>query len=199
MRHKQHLLLFILCVLLFGCPQAEEIPVREEDDTALKLAQSLAGTWTRDNSPYTTSFGTSVTGETVNATCQEKNTWLIKWVGDNRISVRITNVHNCTNYVNQAVNVPVGGGSSIPLPIKGKLPTNPVVLGEANVGTFAVSADGKLDTIFYLRLLYTDYLGNKKYDEESLNVQFRLIGNNLLNVIDMQRVPASVLMQLKRE
>lgn len=191
--------LIITSTMLFGCPKSNETPTKQEDNAAIKLAQSLTGIWTRENSPYTTAFDSFFAGESVNATCQEKNTWVIKWVGDNNISVKITNVHNCNNYVNKAVNQPIGGGNPTPLPIKGKLPTNPVVLGEVNVGTFKVSSDGKLDNIFYLRILYTDYLGNRNYDEKSLNVQFKLVGNDLLNVVDTQNTPASVLIQLKRQ
>jgi hypothetical protein len=201
MKIRTTLITLIGSLFLYACPTQDNAPQPQnqpQEDKAQQLAKVLQGTWGRENT-YNTTFPTTVSNETVKATCTEKDQWTIRWGGGNNISVKISNTHNCGNYVNSAVNCPIGSTAPCtPVAIKGKLPTNPVWLGSGDGGTFKIDQEGNINGIFYVRVNYTYYTGVKDGDEiEISKAQLQLAGNNTLNVVDRQA--SKVLIQLKRE
>lgn len=199
MRALQITCIISISLLLYACPtQESQTTPQPQDDKAQQLAKALEGNWLRE-STYNSNFDTSVAGESVRATCSEKNKWVIRWAGANSIGVQVTNTHNCANYVNNSLSCPIGSNAPCTHnPIKGKTPNNPVLQGLADAGTFKIDEQGRLSGLFYLRFAYTHYTGSKSYDEITVsNAQLQLLGNNTLNVVDRQA--SKVLIQLKRE
>lgn len=201
MKTIQIIYIIVLASFLCACLTQNNTPQPQnltQEEKAQQLAKILQGTWSREN-VYNTTFPTSASNETVKATCTEKDQWTLRWGGDHNINVKVSNTHNCGNYVNTAVNCPIGSTAPCtPFVIKGTLPTNPVWLGSGDGGMFKIDQDGNISGIFYVKVNYTYYTGVKDFDEIQINnAQLQLAGNNTLNILDTRM--AKVLIQLKRQ